>query len=334
LRDPAGYPLTTASRRPVEPAVTTVTFVGDIMLGRGVAAAHPGDPGAPLRPLSRRLRSADLTVGNLESTLSDDGVPQQPNDDSFAADPSVATALARAGFDVLSLANNHTGDFGDRALRQTLRRIDRSPIQRVGAGTHAAQAWRPVVVRRAGTTFGFVAFNTIGETPRATSTTAGAAEVRMPPRTALRLNRADLRRLTDTIASLADRVDVVIAMPHWGHNYTNVPVPQQRRVGAAMIDAGADLIVGGHPHWVQGIQTHRGRLVVHSLGNFAFDMDFDTETEEGLLLELVWWGSDLMGARFVPHVIGDDFVPRLADGPRADDTLERMWATSDPPFRR
>jgi Bacterial capsule synthesis protein PGA_cap len=122
-------------------------------------------------------------------------------------------------------------------------------------------------------------------------------------------------------------------MPHWGHNYTNVPVPQQRRVGAAMIDAGADLVLGGHPHWVQGIQTHQGRLVLHSLGNFVFDMDSSAETEEGLLLELVWWGPELMGARFVPHVIGDDFTPRLASGPRADATLERMWATSDPPFR-
>ena len=126
----------------------------------------------------------------------------------------------------------------------------------------------------------------------------------------------------------------MIGLPHWGDQYTNLPVPDQRRVGRAMLDAGADIVVGGHPHWVQGIQTHQGGLVVHSLGNFVFDMDFSQETEEGVLLELVWWGSELMGARFVPYVIDDDYVPRLAYGPRAEATLERMWAASDPPFGR
>jgi poly-gamma-glutamate capsule biosynthesis protein CapA/YwtB (metallophosphatase superfamily) len=329
LRHPARYPLTTASDRPPGP-VTTITVVGDIMLGRGVGAAHADDPGAPLQPLAGRLRAADLTVGNLESTLSDDGAPRQ-GDDSFAADPAIVGALAAAGFDLLSLANNHTGDYGSGALRQTLRRLERSPIRGVGAGVDAAEAWRPVVLRAGEMRIGFVAFNAIGETPRATGSSPGAAEVRMQPRTGP-LNRDDLRRLTDSIEDLSGRTDVVIALPHWGDQYTAVPVPDQRRVGAAMIDAGADLVVGGHPHWVQGIQTHRGRLVVHSLGNFVFDMDSSFETEEGVILELVLWGSEVMAARFVPYVIDADYVPRRAVGPRADATLDRMWSASDPPF--
>jgi poly-gamma-glutamate capsule biosynthesis protein CapA/YwtB (metallophosphatase superfamily) len=331
LRAPARYPLTTAASNPVG-QVTTLTIVGDIMLGRGVGDAHADDPAEPLRPLAARLRSADLTVGNLESTLSDDGVPQQ-GDDSFAADPAVVPGLAAAGFDLLSLANNHTGDYGLGALRQTLDRLDRSPIRTVGAGVDAAAAWQPVVLERGGVRIGFVAFNAIGETPRATASRPGAAEVSMAPRTGP-LSRSDLRRLTDTIRRLAQRADVVIALPHWGDQYTNVPVPDQRQVGAAMIDAGADLIVGGHPHWVQGVQLHRGRLVVHSLGNFVFDMDFSSETEEGVLLDVVLWGSEVMGLRFVPYVIAPDFVPRTAAGPRADATLDRLWSASDPPFRR
>ena len=155
----------------------------------------------------------------------------------------------------------------------------------------------------------------------------------MQPRTGP-LNPRDLRRLTSTIEDLTERADIVIGLPHWGDQYTNQPVQDQRRVGRAMLDAGADIVVGGHPHWVQGIQTHRDGLVVHSLGNFVFDMDFSQETEEGVLLELVWWGSELMGARFVPYVIDDHYLPRLAYGPRAEATLERMWAASDPPFGR
>nr|MBA2772836.1 CapA family protein [Nocardioidaceae bacterium] len=157
LRSPEAYPLTTST--PNEPAPPAeVTVVGDIMMGRDVGdvlAAH-GDLGAPLRPLRRRLARADLTIGNLESTLSSDGVPQQ--DDSFAADPDVLHALEDTGFDVLSLANNHTGDFGERAFRQTLRRVDTSTIERVGAGLDRQGAWRPVVVSRAGVRFGLVAF--------------------------------------------------------------------------------------------------------------------------------------------------------------------------------
>ncbi len=114
LRNPDGYPLRTAG--PAPGVVTTVTLVGDIMLGRGVAAvAPPGDPVGPLRPLRRHLAAADLTVGNLESTLSDDGPPQQGGD-SFAAPPAVADGLASLGLDAVSLANNHTGDYGEAAL--------------------------------------------------------------------------------------------------------------------------------------------------------------------------------------------------------------------------
>jgi poly-gamma-glutamate synthesis protein (capsule biosynthesis protein) len=153
----------------------------------------------------------------------------------------------------------------------------------------------------------------------------------MQPRTGP-LNRGDLRRLTSTIRDLARQVDVVVAMPHWGTQYTNVPVRDQRRVGAAMVAAGAEVVVGGHPHVVQGIQLVDGRLVLHSLGNFVFDMDFSRQTEEGVLAELVFWGSDLKGVRLVPYVIGSDFAPRLAAGPRAGRTMARLWQASDPPF--
>ena len=294
------------------------------MLGRrvGDAAAATGDPAAPLRPLQRRLAAADITVGNLESTLSRAGSPRQ-GDDSFAAPPSVLPGLADSGLDVLSLANNHTGDFGDLALLQTIRRVGRSPIEQVGAGRDLAAAWRPVVVRRHGVRFGFVAFNAIGETPRATGTAPGGASVRMPPRTGP-LNAADLRRAVRTVRGLKrDRADVVVVLPHWGDQYTHVPVPAQRRVGRALVGAGADVVVGGHPHWVQQVQRVRrglaGRvgLVVHSLGNYVFDMDFMRQTQEGVICDLVFAGDRLRRVRFTPYVIGSDFAPRPVRGPRA-----------------
>lgn len=329
LRTPESYPLSTAGPAPAE--VTTMTVVGDIMLGRGVAAAQPpGDPAAPLRPLRRRLDSADITVGNLESTLSQAGPPQQGGE-SFAADPAVLGGLSTAGFDLLTLANNHTGDYGQRALLQTVRRVRHFPIAPLGAGRDAQAAWRPVVVRRHGVRFGFVAFNAIGETPRATATSPGAAEVRMPPRTGP-LNRPDLRRLTGTIRRLARRVDVVVALPHWGDQYTHVAVPAQRAVGRAMVDAGADLVVGEHPHWTQGVQVRSGRPIVNCLGNFVFDMDFSAQTQRGAMLELVFWGERLMGLRFVPYRIGPDFAPRPVEGRVGRAILGSIWRSSDPPY--
>ena len=306
------------SPKPRDVAHTTLTVVGDIMLGRGVGshAAAAGDVSAPLRPMQRRLARADLTVGNLESTLSRDGSARQ-GDDSFAAPPSVLQGLDEAGFDVLSLANNHTGDFGRRAFLTTLRRLDRSPIERVGAGRDRDAAWRPVVVQRNGVRFGFVAFNAIGETPRATPGTPGAAEVRMRPRTGP-LSRPDLARAQREIRRLnRGPADVVVVLPHWGDQYTHTPVADQRRVGKALVEAGADIVVGGHPHWVQRVQRVRNTLVVHSLGNFVFDMDFMRQTQEGVVADLVFADDDLRRVRFTPYVIGADFAPRVVRGPRA-----------------
>ena len=132
--------------------------------------------------MQRRLAAADLTVGNLESTLSMAGPPLQ-GDDSFAADPAVLDGLTDAGFDVLSLANNHTGDYGEVAFRRTLRHFARSSIEQVGAGLDEESAWRPTVVEHAGVRFGFVAFNAIGETPAAGPRQPGVAQIRMLPRT-------------------------------------------------------------------------------------------------------------------------------------------------------
>src|SRR4051812_30288715 len=290
LRSPRRYPLRFPSDQP-QPTVTTLRFVGDIMLGRGVAAARPHDPGTALQPYAPLLQSADITEGNLESTLSTDGRPRQ-GDDSFAASPSVVPDLERAGFDLLSLANNHTGDYGPLAFRQTLDRLDRSEIAHVGAGRDATQAWSPVIVRRHGLSFGFLAFNAIGETPRATDRSAGAAEIRMPPRTGP-LNAHDLAKMADAVRDLAARVDVVTVLPHWGDQYTRRALPAQREVARTLVDAGADLVVGGHPHWVQGMASRRGSVVAYSLGNFVFDMFWSQQTMEGIALDVVFWGDRL-----------------------------------------
>ncbi len=330
LRDPSAYAVTTDGPEP--PTVTTVTVTGDVMLGRGVGAhlASVGDPTAALRPMARRLASADLTIGNLEGTLSRAGPPRQGGD-SFAAAPAVRAGLELAGFDVLSLANNHTGDFGLQALVETVRRVRAGGFVPVGAGSDLARAAQPAIVERNDVRFGVVAFDAIGETPAATPDRPGALRLRMDPRTGP-LVHADLDRVTDIVRDLRSRVDVVLVMPHWGTQYTTRTVRDQRLVARALVRAGADVVVGGHPHWVQGMESVGDSLVAYSLGNFVFDME-ERETREGAALELTFWGSELKNARLVPVVIGQDFAPRLADGARGQRILDRVWGASGTPLR-
>jgi poly-gamma-glutamate synthesis protein (capsule biosynthesis protein) len=284
------------------------------MLGRGVAG-QPGGAGARLRPMADHLQSADLTVGNLESTLSDDGPPQQGSD-SFHARPSVLDALAGAGVDALSLANNHTGDYGESALRETVSAFRGRRIEPFGAGRDLPGATRAAVLVRNGLRFGFLGFNAIGETPRATPRGPGALSVRMPPRTGP-LNRADLAHVVGAVRRLAARVDVVVVLPHWGTQYTHAAEPVQSLVGRRLVDAGADLVVGGHPHWVQGLERYDGAMIAHSLGNFVFDMDFMEQTMEGVTLTARFRGDRLRGFELTPYRLDATFTPRRVTGPEA-----------------
>ena len=331
LRDPARYPLTLVARTP-NPEVTTLTAVGDVMLARrvGERIRTADDWAYPLRPLAGRLAAADITVGNVESTLSRDGSATQGTD-SFGADRQVTRGLQLAGFDLVSLANNHVGDYGQRALRQTLDRFAADRIPYVGAGRNLDEARRPVVIERDGVRIGFLATESIGETPGATGDRAGTNRLNMPPRTGA-LDRGQLARISADIAALAKTVDTVIVLPHWGTQYTHVPEQSQRIAARAFAAAGADLVIGGHPHWVQGWETFGSAVVVHSLGNFVFDMDFETKTREGVFLEVVLWNGAVKAIEPVPYVIDDQFRPRLVPGDRAERILDDMWETSRGPF--
>ena len=315
-----------------KPVTTRLLVVGDIMLGRGVAV--PQAPVSPLRLFADRIRSADLAVGNLESTLSDDGPPLQPGDDSFAAPPGTLAGLERLGFDAMSLANNHTGDFGEAVLLDVVDRFAGSRIAGFGAGRDLAAASRPAVLTHGGIRFGFVGFNAIGETPQATAGSPGALSVRMPPRTGP-LNSSDLRHVLGVVRRLERRVDVVVVLPHWGTQYTHVAEPVQSQVGRALVAAGADLVVGGHPHWVQGLEPVGDAVIAHSLGNFVFDMDFDEETMQGITLTATFRDERLVDVELGPYRMEPPgFAPRPVRGAGAEEILSDVREHSTGRFAR
>ncbi|EFQ82455.1 bacterial capsule synthesis protein [Aeromicrobium marinum DSM 15272] len=317
-----------------EPAATVVrtTITGDIMLGRRVGRLleASGDPAAVFRPLAERLAAADLTVGNLESTLSMSGPPTQGGD-SFGADPSVLAGLELAGYDLLSVGNNHLGDFGLAAINETIAALAGAGFATVGGGANLTEARRPTVLTHDGISIGFVATDSIGETPAATDSSPGTNRLNAPPRTGP-LDSAALDAVAADIRTLDAEVDIVIALPHWGTQYTNVPDEIQRTIATTFIEAGADLVAGGHPHWVQGWETIGDATVVHSLGNFVFDMDFLVENTEGVFLEVVSRGDRIVAVEPVPYVIGDDYAPRVVDGPTAQVILDRLRETSAAPW--
>jgi poly-gamma-glutamate synthesis protein (capsule biosynthesis protein) len=305
-------------------SATTLVVTGDVMLVRGVP-----DPVAALAPMRRLLRGADLTVGNLESTLSTDGAPTQ-GEDSFGAGPALVPVLRDAGFDALSLANNHTGDYGERALRETVRTLRESRIRPFGAGADLAEAAEPALLSAPdGTTYAFLGFNAIGETPTAAGDSPGTLSVRMPPRTGP-LVESDVARVEREVRKAGSLADVVVVIPHWGDQYTHTPWPDQRTVSRRLVAAGADLVVGGHPHWVQGVDLVGGVPVLHSLGNFVFDMDFMAETMEGVVLEATFWGPELKAIRLLPYRMdAGSFAPRRVEGA---DILADVWSTSTGPY--
>lgn len=313
------------------PDAVSVTITGDIMLVRGVP-----DAAAALTPMSGLLKRADITVGNLEMTLSQNGEPtiQDPVTDSFGGSPAFLRPLERAGFNALSLANNHTGDYGPVALVETVQAMAESDIEGFGAGSDLAAASRPAVLEAGGTSFAFVGFNAIGETPQALPGEPGALSVRMPPRTGTVINQGDLDHMAAAVRRAQQQADAVIVLPHWGEQYTHTPWPQQRTVSERLVEAGADLVVGGHPHWVQGMDDVDGVPVIHSLGNFVFDMGADRfptgEVREGVVMETTWWGDELKAFRLVPYAMdSSDYAPRPVNGA---EILADVWGSSTGPY--
>lgn len=308
---------------PTSPPVTTLLFTGVIVPARCVQAAidASGNPDYPYEEVRQVITGADLAVGTLNATISD-YPPHTGCKPTYVLVGSAenADALARAGFDVMSVATNHIkncglANCGYRAFFDTLDNLRRVGILPVGAGADHAEAMQPVVVTLNGVRFGFVSLGQIEPMAFATGDRPGIAV----------LNEANLR---SAIAAARQVSDVVIALPHWGPEDVSMPSWSQRELAQQLVEAGADLVVGNHTHVVQAEQKINGIQVFYGLGNFVFDQ-WPRDHQQGVILRVRFVGARYDGYEFVPTHVDRDGRVHLAGSEEAAEVLERIRLASD-----
>lgn len=263
----AAHPAAAAPPAPAGPRdALTLIAGGDVCLGKSLGQALIREPAYdPFAPSAALLASADLRFVNLESQLSDQGgVTQHPkNPLVFVGPPVGADTLARARIDLVSLANNHMWDYGERAFVETLEHLERVGVTYVGAGRGHARAYGPVIVERDGFRVAMLAVTDIWNQGLLWSHPARE-----------RVAAADLNGVAITVRKLRQQpdIDAIVVSHHGGIEYDHRLMPFTRRLARAAIDAGADAFIGHHPHVIQGIEMRRGRPIFYSLGNYIMTM--------------------------------------------------------------
>lgn len=241
----------------------TIMFTGDIMLGRSVmgASLDNNDPYYPFKNTADLLKSADITFGNLENPIVED-CQRHVGGFKFCTTPEIARGLNFAGIDIVSLANNHTNNYGNEGIEQTKKYLSESGIKYVGLDNLE-------VMEKNNIKFGFLGFNyTFGY--------------------------SNLDRDLTLIAGSDPVVDILIVSPHWGDEYNDVANKFQQETARKMIDTGADVVIGHHPHWVQNFEEYNGKVIYYSLGNFIFDQMWSEETKKGLVVKMTFEDNKLV----------------------------------------
>ena len=275
-----------------------LVFAGDIMLDDlpGAQIAKGVDPFAEFAKI---FQAADAAIGNLECAVATKGEPADKKY-AFRADPQVLTVLARHLRNV-SLANNHSLDYGQEAFLEQLELLPKHKISWFGGGRNCAEARQPLILTLKGIRIALLGYNNF--MPR--SFEAGPSW----PGTAWAVNQqifADIRAAREI-----HHADLVIPFMHWGDEFDPAN-DDQKKLARRMIDNGADVVVGGHPHVTQGAEYYKGKLIVYSLGNFVFDGFEPGPGREGWLLRLTLDRRGLVSWDTVVAHIDDLGIPHLA----------------------
>ena len=290
--------------------------VGDINLGRRLAKERlqEGDTLYPFLALRDSLVAADITFGNLESPIAPDSSAAPDSGKVFTAPPAAALALARAGFDIVSTANNHAWDGGPAAVEETMRQLTRAGVRFVGSGFGRDMAEQPVMLERHGWRVAFFAMTRAwNPAPYAFREHAGADWIAW----------GDTGRIFPAIRGLkaSGRADLVVVSVHGGTEYADAPPQHMQDLARGLVDAGADLVLAHHPHVLQPVVWYKRKPIVQSLGNFVF-LQTDPWTRLSAILRIVVTPNRRIRVSAIPVRVG--FQPTLATGTAADSVRRRL----------
>ncbi len=293
------------SENSTDTAESKATFiaVGDMMLSRGVE--HVIESGGPLMPFSQMaetLSSSDFNFGNFEAPISgNDG--RMGKGLVFNVRTKDIDGLIKYKFKVVGLANNHAFDQGLAGLRNTIAFLNQKGIENTGTGEDKRAAWTPRVIEANGIRFGFLAASYASVNDGGVTKNQYVARIE------------DIDEMKTAIAKLKTECDIVVVAMHAGIEYTRNPEKGQIAFARAVIEAGADVMIGAHPHWIQTIEKYQGKYIFYSLGNFIFDQR-KPDTKEGLSLRITAKRSGgktvIDQIELMPVVIEKMGVPRRA----------------------
>ena len=266
----------------------TLIATGDVMLGRTVnfKTVASKDFSWPFLNVSSILKKADITLVNLESPLVSNC--ELTNEGMiFCGDIKHGNGLSFAGVDIVSIANNHAGDQGDKGIQETINYLSVKGIDTIGTR-------KPLYITQNGQIFSFLAYNNI------------------PPYPSY-INHVNQNMYEEDIALANKNSDIVIVSFHWGEEYTAFPTTRQVQIAHKAIDAGADVVIGHHPHWIQPVEMYKDKPIFYSLGNFVFDQMWSQKTREGLAVKFTFENKTLKNYELIPIVIENFGQPRLAN---------------------
>ena len=288
----------------VEEETYTLLFGGDMMLDRGVkymVEKHGENYHFPFLNIQETLISADLLFANLESMISDKGY-DVGGLYSFRADPEAMEGLVFAGFDIVTLANNHTFDYTREAFEDTMKRLEEAGIAYTGAGFNEEEAHSPtILLLEDGTKIGFLGYTEfLYPHAFATEDRSGVTV----------FNEENMER---DIVKAKEEVDLLVVTFHYGDEYKEKAHPRQETWSRSAVDHGADLVIGHHPHVTQQIEEYNGKYIAYSLGNFIFDQYFSEETMSGFLFEVSVKGKEIVGARKIHYKLNEFYQPKVTE---------------------
>lgn len=296
-----------------------ILAAGDILLDRGVDK-YLDEYGYeyPYKDISEEIRKSDISFANLECPLTGKGeaVLKKRQDLIFKGNTQNSPALYGAGFDILNLANNHSMDQGREGLLDTIEVLEDAGIRVLGAGTSRSEARKPVIVEKRGIRVGFLGYSDFP--PEGYIYAEDKADVARP----------DLKTLGEEVRAAGKECDLLVVSFHWGKEFDHYPGKMQLELAHGAIDNGADIVIGHHPHVLQGIEKYKGKLIFYSFGNFVFDRQLSSGTDETAVVDISVDSRGWKKVRIIPVKIMD-CKPVITEGQEAADILCRYKTYSE-----